>query len=417
MKDLKNVVACYIDTGLFNELAVQASETFKHVYFYNPSQIDAFPASQDVAITEGFDNITVITNFFDYLKYFDLCVFTDIYQGDLQEHLRSLGMPVWGSGKSEWLERDRMRTTEWMLSVGLPTPERKEIIGIDGLRKLPKDWFIKIDNYRYDAETFKKMGNPQMDSFFDSLALILGHRKSTYKFMAEKMIPDAIEFGVDIYSVNGDYPKYGLYGLEVKGSSYGGKMGLIEGLPQSLKKVNDALSDVFKQERMKGQFSTEVRVTKRREGFLIDPCLRNGNPPHQSQMEIIGNLPEIAWAGASGELVEPKIKARYCAQCTMTSEFAALGEVAFEIPDKVKRFIKVKNVAKSEGVYYYIPNKDSKIETVGAVVGLGNTLDEAIKNCKDNASEVKAFQLEIDLGALDTLSEEIAKSKSYGITF
>ena len=417
MKSLEDIVVCYVDYGLFTEMAVQGSKNFKQVFYYNPSWKNAFPSSKDVTIGTGFENLKVIKDFWDYKKYFDMVIFCDIYDGDMQNELRSQGIPVWGMGSVEWLERDRLRTTEWQKSVGLPTPERKEVIGISELKKLPKGWHIKIDEFRDDTETFKKLGNMQMESFFNALALNLGHRQETYPFMAEKDIPDAVEFGVDIYTVNGNYPKYGLFGLEIKGAGYGGRISLLENLPQPIKKVNDALKLIFSESKVTGQFSTEVRCNRKRIGYLIDPTMRLANPPHQSQMEIIGNLPEIAWAGANGELVEPKIKARYCAQCTMTSEFAALGEVAFEIPDKVKRFIKVKNVAKSEGVYYYIPNKDSKIETVGAVVGLGNTLDEAIKNCKDNASEVKAFQLEIDLGALDTLSEEIAKSKSYGITF
>ena len=416
MKDLKDVVACYIDTGLFGELAIQASEHFKHVFIYNPAQIDPFPASCDITMGTGFPNVTVINNFFDYLKYFDLCVFSDIYQGDLQEHLKSLRIPVWGSGKSEWLERDRFRTTEWMQSVGLPTPTRKEIIGVDALKELPKGWHIKINDFRYDAETFKKLGDPTMDSYFDALSLTLGHRKNTYRFMAEKNIPDAAEYGSDIYTVNGQLPKYGLFGLEVKGCAYVGKIAKTDALPKPIKLVNEKLCEVFTEEEMKGPFSTEVRCTKK-EGFLIDPCMRQGNPPTQAQMEIIGNQPEIAWAGANGELVEPKIKARYCAQVTMCSEFASQSEVAFEFPESIRRFVKIKNVAKADGIYYYIPNKGSKIETIGAIVGLGNTLEEAKEHCKKNAEQVKAFRIEIDTHALDEADEQIAFGNKLGINF
>jgi len=417
MKDVKDIVCGFVDYGLFNEIAVQASEHFKHVFYYNPSWKNAFPSSKDITISEGFDNITVIKDFWNYKKYFDFCWFPDIYDGDTQEELKSQNIPVWGSGNTEWLERDRFRTTDWQKSVGLPTPERKEIIGIKELRKLPKGWHIKLDEFRDDAETFKKLGTLTMDSFFDSLSLILGHRKDTYRFMAEKDIPDAQEYGSDIYTVNGLLPKYGLYGMERKGSGYLGKIAKVDSFTPPLKKVNDKLVEVYKQEQMKGAFSTEVRITKDRKGYLIDPCEREGNPPHQSKMLIIGNNPEIAWAGSNGELIENKIMARYCAQATMTSEFAGRGEVAFEIPEKSKQWIKIKNVAKFDGVYYYIPNKGSKIETVGAVVGLGNTKQAAVDECKKHAEEVKAFQLEIDLHSLDELIEETDKSKDYGINF
>jgi hypothetical protein len=145
--------------------------------------------------------------------------------------------------------------------------------------------------------------------------------------------------------------------------------------------------------------------------------MRNGNPPFQSEMEIISNLPEIAWAGACGELVQPKIKARYCAQVTMSSEFASTSEVAFEFPESIRKFVKIKNVAKNNGIYYYIPNKGSKIESIGSIIGLGNTLDEAIEQCKKNVEQVKAFHLEVDTHALDEGKAETDKSKDFGISF
>ena len=418
ISDVKDVVCGFVDYGLFNELAVQISQQYKHVFYYNPSWKNAFPSSKDITISEGFDNITVIKDFWNYKKYFDLVWFPDIYDGDTQEELKSQGIPVWGAGKTEWLERDRFKTTEWQKSIGLPTPERKKIIGIDAARALPKGWHIKINEFRDDAETFRKLGNQQMDAFWDALALILGHRKNTYIFMAEKDIPDAVEFGSDMCTVRGNSPLISLYGIERKGSAYLGKMARTNKLPQSLKKVNDALSTVFKEENTECDFSTEVRVTKKLEGFLIDPCIRKGNPPFQSQMEIIKNQATVAWAGANGELEEYEFVNRYCAQATMTSEFAAQSELAFEFPDSIRRFVKIKNVCKADGVYYYIPNKGSKITTVGAIVGLGSTKEEAVENCKKNASEVKAFQLEIDTYALDEAIEETQKAnKDFGFNF
>jgi hypothetical protein len=416
MKPLEDVVCCMVDFGLFNELAVQASQHYKHIFYWNPSWANAFPSSKDVTISSGFENITVIKDFWEYKKYLDMVWFPDIYMGDLQEELKAQRIPVWGAGRTEWLERDRFKTTEWMQSVGLPTPERKKIIGIDELRKLPKGWHIKLDEMRDDAETFKRLGNPLMDAYWDALALTLGHRKHTYEFMAEKDIPDAVEFGADIYQVKGEFPNYGLWGLEQKGCGYIGKISRIESLPAPLKKVNDKLSVVFREEETACDFSTEVRCTKK-EGFLIDPCMRKGNPPHQSQMEIIPNQAEIAWAGSNGELVQPKIKARYCAQVTMCSEFATTSEVAFEFPESIRKFVKIKNVAKHDGVYYYIPNRASKIETVGAILGLGDSMDEATEQCKKNVSQVKAFRLEVDTHALDDAKEEIIKAKSFGINF
>ena len=416
MKDLKEIVACVLDYGLFVENAVQLSETYKHIFYYNPSWKNSFPSSKDLTIGEGFDNITVIKDFWDYKKYFDLCIFPDIYQGDLQEELKSQGIPTWGMGKLERLERDRFYARDWQREMGLPTQKTDKIIGVEGLKKLPKDSHIKLSEYRDDAESFKQLGNPQMNTFFDSLNLMMGHKKETYEFMVEEHI-EGIEPGVDIYTVDGRYPSIGMFGFEVKDCCYGGKMARVDNFPPPLKKVDDALKELFTQARTRGQFSTEVKIDKKRQGYLLDFTARLGYPPAQGQMEIIGNLPEIIWNGANGILTEPKIKARYMVEVMMSSDFAPKGELAFEFPEKIRKFVKIANVSKHEGIYYYIPNKNSKAESVGAVIGLGNTLEEAMEHCKKNAEQVKAFQLEIDIGSLDKLKEETEKAKSFGINF
>lgn len=416
MKDTKDVVCGFCDFGLFVENAVQASNKYKHIFYYNPAWRSPFPSSRDLTIGTGYENITVIQNFWDYKKYFDLVIVPDVYMYDIQSELRSQNIPVWGMGSVEWLENDRFKMDAWLKKMNLPTPKREKKIGVESLRNVAKGSHIKINQWREDAETFKKFGNPQMSSYFDQLNFYLGHRKNNYEFMIEDHI-DGVEFGSDIYTVDGKYPSKALYGIEIKGSCYTGKISTLDSFPFSLKKINDALSILFRHEKTRGNFSTEVRNDKNKMGYLNDFTARLGNPPSQAQMEIISNQPEIAWAGANGELVEPVTTAKYCAQATMTSEFASKSEVAFEIPEKIKRFVKIKNVAKFEGVYYYIPNKGSKIETVGAVVGLGSTLDEAIKNCKDNASQVKAFNLEIDTYALNEAKEEIIKARKYGIYF
>lgn len=417
MKPLNEVICGFCDFGLFVENAIQASKKYKHVYYFNPAWRSPFPSSRDLTIGTGFENITVIQNFWDYKKYLDLVIVPDVYMYDIQNELRSQNIPVWGMGSVEWLENDRFKMNDWLMQNDLPIPKREEKFGVESLKDTPKGSHIKINQWREDAETFKKFGSPQIDGYFDQLNFYLGHRKKDYRFMVEENI-DGIEFGIDSYTVDGKYPELSIYGAEIKGSCYLGKAARTNRLPQSLKLVDDKLSKLFREYEARGNFSTEVRIDKNRKGYLTDFTARLGNPPSSCQMEIIGNLPEIAWAGANGELIEPEIRARYCAQATMTSEFAAQSELAFEFPDSIRRFVKIKNVCKADGVYYYIPNKGSKITTVGAIVGLGSTKEEAVENCKKNASEVKAFQLEIDTYALDEAIEETQKAnKDFGFNF
>jgi len=72
--------------------------------------------------------------------------FPDVYDGDVQEELKAQRIPVWGSGKTEWLERDRFRTTEWMQSVGLPTPKERKLLALTNLENFQRAGILNLMN-------------------------------------------------------------------------------------------------------------------------------------------------------------------------------------------------------------------------------------------------------------------------------
>jgi hypothetical protein len=53
---------------------------------------------------------------------------------------------------------------------------------------------------------------------------------------------------------------------------------------------------------------------------------------------------------------------------------------------------------------------------IGAVVGLGNTLEEAFQHALDNAAQVEGYYLEAKEGAIDKVREQIKKMEELGLS-
>jgi Pyruvate/2-oxoacid:ferredoxin oxidoreductase gamma subunit len=74
-----------------------------------------------------------------------------------------------------------------------------------------------------------------------------------------------------------------------------------------------------------------------------------------------------------------------------------------------------------DGVYYSIPNSSgyspqtSDVEGIGSVVGMGNTLNEAIKDAKKIAETVKGYCIKIEIDALDEAASELKKLEGFGV--
>jgi len=67
-----------------------------------------------------------------------------------------------------------------------------------------------------------------------------------------------------------------------------------------------------------------------------------------------------------------------------------------------------------DGVYYAIPQACGLPE-VGAVIGLGETLQEALDDAVANAEQVTGYYLEAKMSAIDSIKEECEKLEELGV--
>lgn len=410
MDDLKKRTVLVWDSGLFLEIAVRLSRDFGRVLYYSPWTY-SFPRSNDQMVGMGVRGVQHVLEPWSHFDDVDLWVFTDVYEGALQEHLIKQGKRVWGCAGSAWLELDRARSKEATAEAGIDIGPYKVVKGLDALREHLRDnedQYVKISATRGDMETFHSPTYEEVEPRLDELEHNLGAKKKIMEFIVEEGIPDAVEVGYDGYSIDGVFPKGALVGVEIKDKAYCGKTMRYSQLPQAVRDVNAKLSPLLKTARHRGFMSTEIRLSKQG-AFLIDPCQRCGSPPSELYQNLIENLGEVIWYGAEGIVVEPEYAARWGVEVIMLSDWADTNWQQIKFPKKYRDAIKLRNFTVIDGEYYVIP-QGSGYPEIGAIVATGNTAKEAIEACKEIAEHVDGYSVEKHVDALEKAHKGLLES-------
>lgn len=406
-----------MDNGLFVELASKLAQTFKKVFYHVPWQ-SAFPKLNNAWIGRGLEGVEVIDSpWGPQFDEIDLFIFPDVYFGHEQVYLESVGKKVWGGRMGEELELCRECCKKWMRSQGLPVGKFQVLKGMDALReylRANKNQFVKVNKWRGTFETFKSVDYKSVEPKLDEVEYNLGAFKHVLEFIVEDDLKDKAEIGTDAWSVDGKQPASLLSGIEIKDLAFVGIFKPYAELPKPLTQFNDVAAPLLKKFGYRGFFSTEVRIGKDHEGFQIDFCARAASPPNELYQEFYTNLADIIWQGANGVLVEPEPAAKYGVEALIHSSWADKNWQPLDFPKELKPFIKLRNATFINGRYYVIPQAVGLPE-IGAVTGWGNTLDEAIKACKEHAEQVKGYYVNVPCDAFDKAQEEIEKCAEYGL--
>lgn len=389
--------------GLFVSFALRLAETkkFESVDYFRVWQ-DGFCDGRELIIGSGLEEFGVgrLKYLWPAIDDYDVFVFPDCWEGDLQEYLRSIGKRVWGGGQKSELELSRWKTKELLTNVGLPLVESELVHGIENLRiflQENEDVFVKISALRGIGETFESESYAMSQGQLDEMRSKYGALMDEIDFICEKKIPDAVEVGYDGYCIDGEFPNISFVGIEIKDQAYFGKIVSYEDLPDSVKEVNNKLSPHMSGYR---QFwSTEIRE-KDGEGFLIDATARHASPAGETYCQAFENIAEIIWHGANGILIQPETEYKFAAQILLCSEWAMSHSLSVFFPEEIRPFIKLYNHCRIEGVDTVMPQLAS-MKQVGSVVGLGKTVDEAVTAAKKMAAQVKAYDLDMEDEALD----------------
>lgn len=396
------------DNGIFTAIAETLAKDFGRVLYYVP-WTSGMPKSNPLMIGEGINGVERIASPWSYFDDIDIWIFPDVYEGDLQDWLVAQGKRVWGCRSGGELEIDRPTSKEACKKLGIDIGPYKVITGLDSLRKHLKandDQWVKISGTRGDMETFGAKTYEKVEPRLDELEHNLGALKKIMEFTVEQGIPDAIETGYDGFTIDGKFPKTAMTGVEVKDEAYLMKIVRWPDLPEPVRTVNEKLAPALKRYGYRGFISTEVRCTKDGKAYLIDPCCRAGSPPNELYQLLMTNMAEVIWYGAEGIVIEPEFQAKWGAEVLLISEWADQNWMHVSFPDEVRENVKLRNFCMIEGEYYVIPQWTGCAE-IGAVVAMGNTPDEAIKECKRICELVEGHLLDKPVDALDIAREQL----------
>ena len=439
-KDLK-ILVCD-SGGLQVEEAVRLARDFGRVYYFCPNY-DYRPSLKKSMIGERLRDVKVIEQWMykwndygdtsgDYdFNDIDIFYFPDIYFGDIQMHLLSLGKKVWGSRKAEELELLRFETKQKLAEIGLavtPTVKFKdynELIAY--LQKENKPKFIKLSWFRGVIESvqFKSMEESveMLAELKKSLELACAESgENAMELLAEDPIESDVEYGVDTYTIDGKFPNEVSFGIEIKDKLYLTKHELITNLPQQLQDTLYGLGLLIGEYGKGGcisKIATEVRVDKKEQGHLIDITMRNPSPPTEILQEWQDNYSEIIVEGVDGKLIQPIYKTKYAAQVEFYSLYAEEHRQDVKIPDDIRQWVKLRNCCGKDktgsGEYSVIPTGD--LIEIGNIVGLGNTIEECFDKIKEYASKIEGEHLEFQFDAIEEAMAELKKMKAMGINF
>jgi hypothetical protein len=422
IKDPKDVVALVVDNGLFVELALKLSKTYKKVYYYVPWE-SAFAKMNLAKIGYGLEGLHVVDSIYGpHFDDIDVFVFPDIYMGWEQEMLERMGKCVWGSRTGDCLELQREGMKDILKELDMPVGGYTHIKGIANLRAFLKeneDVYVKIDKYRGTFETFHSANYHEVEPKLDEVEFNLGAFKHIIEFTVEESLPDRVEVGTDCWAITtpeGEckYPEHLLSGIEIKDVGFASIFKEYKDLPEPMIRFNEKMKPVFAAYNWRGFVSTEVRIGKDMKPYMIDLCARAPSPPNELYQEQYSNLAECVWYGANGIVIEPEAKKKFGAEIMLHSSWADKGWQPISFPEEIRDFVKLRNACKINDVYYAIPQACGLPEC-GAVIGLGDTMKEALDHAVENAEQVTGYYMEAKMGAIENIKEEINKLEELGL--
>jgi hypothetical protein len=415
LKQSKDVTCCCVDYGNFLSLADKLGEQYKKVYYYAPYETEYRDITKCVTGI-GAKNCERIGSFFepDIFKAIDLFIFPDIGYCELQCFLEECGKAVWGSREITHIELSRSLFLDVLEQVGLPVPKCRVVKGLAALEALlekAQDKWIKLDEYRANMETWHHLDYEHSLPMLRYLATAFGGCSEDITFVVQDPIPDAEEQGYDGFCINGKFPRISFQGYEKKNELYLGSWLKTSEMPTQVQRVNEHMAPLLKKAGYKNFWATEIR-----DEFFIDPTPRMAGQSQEHLQESCSNLADIIWAGANGELVEPEFTHKFAASATLHYKEVP-GEASWKsvrIPPDVERWFKLANCHRDSDVFNFPPGK---CDEIGVVIGLGDTVGQAIGHIKTNLEAVKCEPIEAEIAGFVDLIKDIEKAQARGDKF
>lgn len=408
----------FYDHGLNTELAIELAREDHRVYYFTPFD-EIGPRSHKAIVGKGLEGLTRVEadSWERAAENCQILVFPDGFNAIKVDHLKRLGLPVWGAGQAERLEHDRIYMRELQKKMAMSTPKYVPIVGITKLiahLKTVKDKWVKVSRFRGDIETFHHSEWDATEaSFLGRMLVDFGGNAEHIDFIVEDPI-EGVEVGYDGFVINGQFPPIAMIGYEAKDEGYLGRVIANADLPDAIRSVNTKLSPYLAQ--AKTFFSTELRIAKDKKGYLIDPCIRCPHPPMAAELCAYDNIASIVIEGTkSNHLISPNPICKYVVAIMVESTWTENYWAEVKFPSAIRRNIKLSKAYRDDaGRYWALPGQT----TVATCVGTGQSIEQALSNAKKVVEQVKVKGGSFNIHAVEELANTVVpQGKKLGIQF
>ena len=148
--------------------------------------------------------------------------------------------------------------------------------------------------------------------------------------------------------------------------------------------------------------------------YFIDPTCRTASPAGEEMLDLFGNIGDIFWRGAHGELVQPEITAPFAGEAYIHWTGEKQEWKCLKVPEEFRDRVKIYGSAFVDGAYWWPPEDE---EVIGCIVGLGETPGEVIDSIKESVEALGDAAISVNLASFVDLIAEIKKAKDQDIPF
>lgn len=417
--DLSDKICLVYDYYDKMEIAIRLAKDFGKVFYTGPYVMNGNPSHEAMDMARNVPNIERVREWGEIIDQVDLVVTTDAHEPYLQKHWKSLGKRVFGSFFASELENNRRLGKRTLYDLGLPVGPYSEADGVDNLEEIlknaPHSW-VK-GGLRGDGETWEHKSWDTSKGEIQDIRNNLKIFQNQPKYTVEHHIDGLAEIGMDVPTANGQYTSHCMAGLEVKDCMYVCKIIPYLSLPYQVRDITDRLAPIFNDMEYNGIFSDEVIIGEDKRGYMLDFTCRFGQPPTSIITSMWKNFSEIIWKISGGIIPRIEYDYQYAVQFIIKSDIAEDRPSPVKIPEEYREFVKIKNlVIDEDGIWYYTPN-NMRMKEIGAVVGLGNSIQEAHKMASKIAESIEGFDIYIKIDAMDKAKKSLEKLSKAGIPF
>jgi len=406
------------DLSYAAEHAKRIAEDGHSVYFFT-EWLEPLPKFTRYSTGLGLNGVIRVKNFYDYIDKVDLIAFMFIGRGDLASWLRSKGYLVYGAGRGERLETDRIYAKKIQKEAGLPVQPYEVFNSVDDvlnyIKKGGGDKFVKINIFRGDLESFKVIDYDTAELLLNTFKVSLGPYSDSFQFLVEDKIDSIVETGFDLFFNGRQFLKPYLWGY-MTGRYYIGKYS--DTLPAPLALVAEKITPYLQNLDYRGSISVEVIIDEKRTPYIIDWTCRFPYPLSYIYTQSMRNYSDVIWAVASGENIEIQTEAEYvgCLQLLTTATNPIKSWVKVNFPKSIESNIKLKQLSRVRNKNYTMPGEELEVAVVvtskdnpRAVLSDLESLSKKIDTASIDAGEI--------IGSKNNVLKLIETGKAVGLEF